>query len=92
MLQGPHHFCSLPLDYKIFLKLGSPEVDTVLQMWPHQVSVEGEDHLPAPTGHTLCNAPQDTVGSNEVQSGQVQGATLGLEQSQICAQSGRITH
>ena len=41
-----------------FLELGSPELDTVLQAWPHQGSIEGEDHLPRPAGHTLFNTPQ----------------------------------
>jgi len=31
-------------------------------MWPHQGRVEEEDHLPRPAGHTLFNAPQDTIG------------------------------
>ena len=39
MLQSPHHSCSPPLDsfqeLFIFLELGSPELDRVLQMRPH---------------------------------------------------------
>jgi len=43
------------------LVLGSPEMDTVLQLWPHQCLVEGKDHLPQSAGNTLSNAAQDTV-------------------------------
>jgi len=39
--------------------VGSPELDTVLQMRPHQGSVEGKENLPRPAGHTLLDAPQD---------------------------------
>ena len=45
MLQSPSHLHSPPLDslqqLLIFLELGSPELDTVLQMGPHYGSVEG---------------------------------------------------
>lgn len=45
MLQSPHHFHSTPLDlpqqFLVFLELGSPELDTTLQMWPHQSRGEG---------------------------------------------------
>jgi len=49
MLQAPNHLCwpttglsgsSLSFEQR------SAELDTVLQMWPHQSRVEGEDHLP----------------------------------------------
>ncbi|NWI29449.1 DIA1 protein, partial [Sula dactylatra] len=64
MLQSPDHLGSSSLDLlKQFpvLKLGSPELDAVLQMWPYWGGIEGEDNLPQPAGHTLFNAPQDTV-------------------------------
>ena len=45
-----------PLDslqqFPVFLELGSPELDTALQLWPHQGRAEREDHLPQPAGHT----------------------------------------
>jgi len=31
-------------------------------MGPHQGTVEGEENLPRPTGHTPLNAPQETIG------------------------------
>jgi len=31
-------------------------------MWPCQGRVEGEDRLPWPAGHTLFNAPQNSIG------------------------------
>jgi len=45
-----------------YLEQKSPEVDTVLQVWPHQGKLEGKDNLPRPAGHSLFNASQDTVG------------------------------
>jgi len=66
MFQSPHHPRSPPLDslqqLLIFLELGSPALDTALQMGPHQGSVEGEENLPQPAGHTPPNAPQETIG------------------------------
>jgi len=39
MLQSPHHLCSPPLDslqsFLVFLEVGSPELRTILHMWPH---------------------------------------------------------
>ncbi|PKU44630.1 hypothetical protein llap_5066 [Limosa lapponica baueri] len=47
MLQAPHHLCSpllSPLQqFPVHLELGSPELDMVLQMGPHQGRVEKED-------------------------------------------------
>jgi len=57
MLQVLNHLCGA-----VFLELGSPELNTALQMWPHQDRFQGEDHLPQPSGHALFNARQDTVG------------------------------
>jgi len=50
MLQSPPHPRSPPLDslqqLLIFLEVGSPELDTVLQVGPHQGSVETKENLP----------------------------------------------
>jgi len=66
MLQSPHHPLGPLLDslqqLLIFLEVGSPEVDTGLQMRPHQGGVEGKENLPRPAGHTLLNAPQGPIG------------------------------
>jgi len=48
-------------DSMIFLEVGSPELDTALQMGPHQGRVEGEENLPWPAAHTPLDAPQDPV-------------------------------
>jgi len=65
MLQSPHHPCSPLLDtlqqLLIFLEVGSPELDTVLQMGPHYGSVEGKENLPGPAGHTLLDASQEPI-------------------------------
>jgi len=40
MLQALNHFCIPLLDslqqFPVFLELKNPEMDTVLQVWPHQ--------------------------------------------------------
>ncbi len=58
MLQASNHLCGPSLDpflYNIlvFLELGSSELDTGLQMWPHQGRIEGEDLLPRPAVHAF---------------------------------------
>jgi len=66
MFHSPHHPRSPPLDslqqLLIFLEVGSPELDTALQMRPPQGRAEGKENLPRPAGHTLLNAPQDPIG------------------------------
>jgi len=65
MLQALNHLCHPLLDsvweIPAFSELGSPELDTVLQMLPHQGRVEVEDHFPLPASHALFNAPQDPI-------------------------------
>jgi len=39
-----------------------PELDTVLQVRPHQSGAVGQNHLPLPAGHDSFDAAQDTVG------------------------------
>ncbi|PKU36140.1 hypothetical protein llap_13557 [Limosa lapponica baueri] len=46
----------------VLLELGSPELDPVLQMGPHQGSVKGQDNLSRPAGHILPDTPQDAIG------------------------------
>ncbi|XP_048796179.1 uncharacterized protein LOC125691181 isoform X2 [Lagopus muta] len=66
MLQAPHHLAGPPLDSSqelpVCFVLGSPELDAVLQVRPQQGRAEGEDRLPRPAGHALCNAAQDAIG------------------------------
>ena len=66
MLQSPPHPHSPALGslqyLLIFLQLGSPALDTGLQMGPHQGRVDGEENLPRPAGHTPLDAPQDPIG------------------------------
>ena len=60
MLQYLNHLSSSSLDslqyVHVSLVLGSPELDTLLQMWLLQCWVEGKDHLPWPAGNTPPNA------------------------------------
>jgi len=42
--------------------LGSPELHTILQLWPHQDWVEGKEDLPQPAGNALCDVPLDPIG------------------------------
>ena len=43
------------------LMLKSSELDTVLQMWPHQSWVKWKDHHSWPAGNTLPNGAQGTI-------------------------------
>ncbi|XP_032300907.1 transcription factor PU.1 isoform X1 [Coturnix japonica] len=59
-LHGP------PLDplqkLHIFPVLGTPDLDTVLQLGPHEGRAEGDNHLPGPAGHPSSDGTQDTIG------------------------------
>ncbi|KAK4831745.1 hypothetical protein QYF61_018943 [Mycteria americana] len=46
----------------VFLKLGTPELNTVLQVGSHESGAEGQNHVPRPAGHTSFEAAQDTIG------------------------------
>jgi len=46
----------------IFLVLGAPGLDPVLQLGPHNVRAERDKHLPLPAGHPSLDAAQDTAG------------------------------
>ena len=65
MFQHLNHLCGPSLDslqyVYISLVLGSPELATGLQLWPHQRWVQRKDHLPWPAGNTLSNAAPDTI-------------------------------
>ncbi|RMC04103.1 hypothetical protein DUI87_19440 [Hirundo rustica rustica] len=39
-------------------KLRGPELDTALQVWPHQCRVQGKNDLPAPAGHAIPDPGQ----------------------------------
>jgi len=45
----------------VSLVVGSPELDTAFQVWPHQHWVEGKHHLPQPAARTFSNAAQGTI-------------------------------
>ena len=66
MLQALYHLYGPLLDFfqeiPVFFELRTPELDTVLQMWPHQDGMEGKDNLPQNAGYALSNALQDTIG------------------------------
>ncbi|KAK4811172.1 hypothetical protein QYF61_019803 [Mycteria americana] len=46
----------------VFLVLGTPKLDAVLQVGSQESGVEGENHLPRPAGHASFDAAQDTIG------------------------------
>jgi len=66
MLQPSDHLCGPPLDplqhLHVFPVLGSPELDTGLQVGSQQSGVEGQNPLSQPAGHAALDAAQDTVG------------------------------
>lgn len=64
MIQPFHHFCSFLLDsfqsVHVSLLLGSQELNTDIQVWPHQCSVEGKEEITSqPADNTFFNAAQD---------------------------------
>ena len=63
LLQSFHHLGGPSQDspqcVQASLVLGSPALDTVIQVWPHQCWREGKDHLPWSGGSSLFNAAQD---------------------------------
>ena len=65
MLQPSDYLSGSPLDsfqeLCIFLVLGVPGLDAVLQMGPPKGREEGDNHLPLPAGHSSFDAAQDTV-------------------------------
>ena len=52
VLQPSDHLCGPPLDplqqLPVFLVQGAPDLDSVLQMGPHEGRVERDNHLPVP--------------------------------------------
>ena len=69
VFQTSDHFHGPPLklfqQVQVFLVLGTPELDTVLQVWSHCSGVEGQNHLSRllwHAGHTYFDAAQDMVG------------------------------
>ena len=47
--------------YDISLVLGSPGLDSILWVWPHQPWAEGRNHLPQPVHSIPPNSAQDTI-------------------------------
>lgn len=41
----------------IFLMLGAPKQDAIIQMEPHEGRIEGNNHFPLPIGHPSSDAP-----------------------------------
>lgn len=65
VFQSPWHLCS-PLLYPlqqvpVLVELGSPELNTVLQLWPHQGTVRGGREPPSNLPATLFSAPRMTL-------------------------------
>lgn len=46
---------------RVSLALGSPKLDPVLSVWPHQCWAEGKDYCPPSAGDALPNAAKDTI-------------------------------
>lgn len=46
----------------IFLVLRAPNLVAALQVGPHKVRVEGDNHLPHPAGHASFDVAWDTAG------------------------------
>jgi len=65
VLEPSGHLCGLPLallqQLYIFLVLGAPELDAVLQVGTHESRVGGQNHLPRPAGHASLDATQNMI-------------------------------
>ncbi|KAK4816046.1 hypothetical protein QYF61_011054 [Mycteria americana] len=46
----------------VSLVVGSPKLNTVFEVRPHQCRVQGHNHFPAPAGHTISDTSQDNIG------------------------------
>jgi len=46
----------------VFLVVRGPKLNTVFEVRPHQCRVQGDDHCPAPAGHTIPDTSQDVIG------------------------------
>ncbi|RMC01172.1 hypothetical protein DUI87_22263 [Hirundo rustica rustica] len=66
VFQAPHQPRCPPLDVLKDLnvppKLRGPELDTALEVWPHQCRVQGKNDLPGPAGHPIPDPGQDAIG------------------------------
>ena len=66
MLLSLSHLCGplldLPKQVPFSVALGSPSLDTALQIWSHCCWVEKKDHGCQPAGDAFPDAAQDTVG------------------------------
>ncbi|KAM9656072.1 uncharacterized protein ACIBXB_008597 [Morphnus guianensis] len=66
VLQAPHQLGCPSLDtlqhLNDFPVVRGPKVNTVLEVRPHQCRVQGNNHFPAPAGHTISDTGQDAVG------------------------------
>ncbi|RMB96519.1 hypothetical protein DUI87_27007 [Hirundo rustica rustica] len=38
-----------------------PDLDTALEVWPHQCPAQGDNPCPAPAGHTIADPGQDAI-------------------------------
>ena len=69
MLQPSDHFCGPPLNplqqLHVFLLLGIPEVNAVLQVESQESRVKGNYHQPSPPGHPFFDAAQDMFGCHD---------------------------
>ncbi|KAK4810786.1 hypothetical protein QYF61_008758 [Mycteria americana] len=46
----------------VFLVVRGPKPNTVFEVRPHQCRVQGYDHFPSPSGHTVSDTSQDAIG------------------------------
>lgn len=64
MLQSLHCLCASSVDslelVHVFVQL-SPELDTILYVWPHQCQIEEKVQFPQPAGNTDPRAAQNTI-------------------------------
>ncbi|RMB95395.1 hypothetical protein DUI87_28116 [Hirundo rustica rustica] len=66
------HWCSRPFPSSVALLCThstpqclscteGPDLDTALEVWPHQCPAQGDNPCPAPAGHTIADPGQDAI-------------------------------
>ncbi|KAJ7423414.1 hypothetical protein BTVI_09780 [Pitangus sulphuratus] len=88
VLQSVHQPCCSSLDLlqplNILPELRGPELDTALQVWPHQCQVRDQNHFPGSAGHTVPDPEDHTF--------QVLGPSIPVEGPPICHLGAQKNH
>ncbi|PKU37700.1 hypothetical protein llap_11996 [Limosa lapponica baueri] len=71
---APHKVCALDPSPALLLSFGhaaapqyllvvrGSELNIIIEVWPHQCWVQGDNHYPSPAGHTISDTNQHAIG------------------------------